>query len=144
MVYYTAEQDGLTKPWAGRVFLNPPGGLVAPFWVKLMDAYASGEVFAAIWLGYSLEQLQTLQRVKAARWLPQDFPLCIPARRIAFLENETRLAARIERLAADGKGRVPRAAPSHANYLAYLGRTPDRFAAEFGSLGTVFNANRIL
>src|SRR4029077_7084395 len=37
--FYTAEDDGLGHPWAGRVFLNPPGGLVGPFWRKLIASH---------------------------------------------------------------------------------------------------------
>ena len=50
--YYTAESDGLRRPWKGRIWLNPPysGALVKAFAEKLLDSLASGDVTAAIML----------------------------------------------------------------------------------------------
>ena len=50
--YYTLKQDGLSKPWAGRVFLNPPYSTdtVGKFTTKLYESYLSGNVTAAILL----------------------------------------------------------------------------------------------
>lgn len=70
--FFTAEDDGLKQVWRGRIFLNPPGGkdangksLVPQFWRVLMreacEAAVTGECFQALWIGYSLEQLQTLR-----------------------------------------------------------------------------------
>src|SRR5205809_33616 len=59
--FYSEKQNGLRRPWRGRVFINPPGGLVPAFWCRLMLAWHLREIRSAIWIGYSLEQLQTLQ-----------------------------------------------------------------------------------
>src|SRR5262249_50102678 len=50
--YFTTEDDGLTQPWGGRVFLNPPyaSGLVEPFVDKLVDELAADRVTEAILL----------------------------------------------------------------------------------------------
>jgi hypothetical protein len=120
--YYTAADDGLSKPWSGRVFLNPPGGrgVVRAFWEKLIRHYKAGHVEQAIWVGYSLEQLQTLQRCDVS---PLDFPLCIPRHRLAFSGAKS---------------------PTHGNYIAYLPPNSyghpgvaGHFAAVFRSLGGV-------
>ncbi len=127
--YYTAKTNGLRREWAGRVFVNPPGGLVAEFWHRLIDAWEAREIVGAIWIGYSLEQLQTLQGYEVRS--PLAFPICIPDRRIAFVESKARRIARL----ADGRKRAT--SPSHGNYITYIGRAPARFARVFGAFGEV-------
>jgi hypothetical protein len=47
--HYTKDDDGLTREWAGRVFLNPPYGRSLTAWLeKLCTAYESGAVPEAI------------------------------------------------------------------------------------------------
>ena len=136
--YYTEADNGLDRPWAGRVFLNPPGGLVPNFWRTLMTEYRiTRNVTEAIWIGYSLEQLQTLQG--AAAETPLNFPICVPKRRIAFIENAAKRELRVAKLLAAGKKPNAKSQPSHANYIAYLGAPSkaDEFKAIFSQFGTV-------
>lgn len=43
--YFTAEDDGLSYEWRGRVFLNPPYGKLGPLFIsKLLDEYNVGRV----------------------------------------------------------------------------------------------------
>ncbi len=133
---YTESDNGLTKDWYGRVFLNPPGGLVADFWKKLVFEYATrAHTDQAIWIGYSLEQFQTLQNIGEA-CLPQHYANCFPKRRIAFVENEAKRAVRIAKL---DPTKVPskNGSPSHANYITYLGPNIDAFVSEFRQYGIV-------
>jgi DNA N-6-adenine-methyltransferase (Dam)/Protein of unknown function (DUF3102) len=47
--FYTKTDDGLTRPWRGRVWLNPPYcGQTGHFVEKLVDEYRAGNVTAAI------------------------------------------------------------------------------------------------
>lgn len=47
--YYTAETDGLTADWPGRVWLNPPwGGLQEKFVGRLMEQVAAGITTEAV------------------------------------------------------------------------------------------------
>lgn len=142
MRYFTAEDDGLIQPWSGRVFLNPPGGLVREFWSVLMR---SSHVSQAVWIGYSLEQLQTLQSCPVS---PLDFPICITAKRIAFIENAAKRAARLVKVDAENARRVaagekPKArnersdSPSHSNYITYLGPNVEVFIQRFSQFGKV-------
>jgi hypothetical protein len=127
---FTAEEDGLAHAWHGRVLLNPPGGkrdrqsLTGLFFRKLLEEYAAGRTTEALWIGYSLEQLQTLQMISTLT--PDDFPSCHPRKRIAFIESDARKAAR-----------RTRSGPSHANYLTYLGPHVDAFAAAFEPFGKI-------
>ncbi len=99
--YYTTEEDGLTLPWLGRVFCNPPGDrtgdLVREFWVKACEhALYGGYDAAVLWLGFSLNQLATLQRCRPLLWggktpSPQCFPHVVAAQRVSFWQPYTEL-----------------------------------------------------
>lgn len=143
--YYTAEDSGLIHGWQGRVFLNPPGGLVREFWDALIREIGAQRVHQAVWIGYSLEQLQTLQSCPVS---PLEFPICITAKRIAFIENTAKRTARLAKVDAENARRVasgekPRArneksdSPSHSNYITYLGPFVDRFERTFNRFGKV-------
>jgi ParB family chromosome partitioning protein len=133
--FYSEADDGLSQPWKGRIFLNPPGGLVPDFWRALMAAWRDEVVSQAIWIGYSLEQLQTLQG--ASIFSPLDFPMCVTKRRIAFVENEAKRAARTAKLLAAGKVPNAKSSPSHGNYITYLGDQPSKFVQVFSAFGQV-------
>ncbi len=152
--FFTEDDDGLAQPWRGRVFLNPPGkkgeGLVPKFWMKLVESYGliddGQRVTQAIWIGYSLEQLQTLQNTRVKT--PLSFALCVPRQRIAFIENEAKRIARLAAIDAENvirrdkgeklKRRSEKAdGPSHANYISYLGPNSGRFRAVFSVFGQV-------
>lgn len=136
--YFTEDDRSLKQSWIGNVFLNPPGGLVRPFWRHLMAEVEIKNVTQVIWIGYSLEQLQTLQdKDELDAPTPLLFPMCVPSRRIAFVENDAKRAARIERLQTLGKKANLKSTPSHANYITYLGPYTARFARIFGAFGQV-------
>lgn len=136
--YYTAANSGLDKPWRGRVFINPPGGLVNEFWLKLMAEDRNIQQW--LWVGYSLEQLQTIQSVIKDQFMefhPLDFSYCIPRRRIAFTENEAKRQKRFDKQIAAGKTPKDAVSPTHANYIVYRGPNNLSFYQEFRSLGYV-------
>jgi hypothetical protein len=42
--HYTVEDNGLIKPWYGRVWLNPPYGLELPKWMRRMSEHRDGGI----------------------------------------------------------------------------------------------------
>jgi ParB family chromosome partitioning protein len=132
----TLAEDGLSVPWFGRVFLNPPGGRDAgrsvqkQWWRKLAAEYELGRVQAAVYLGFNMQVLQTSQ-VGDIGWLPLPlhFPLCFPKRRIKFLHLENGML-------------VPGRAPAHASVIVYLPPKTEafarkRFAEAFAGIGCI-------
>ena len=106
-------EDGLTLPWAGNVFLNPPGGAVPEFWRRALEQ----PVQQLIWCGFSVEQLCLLADEIAH---PLDFSFCMLRKRLGFTRH-------------DGY----EGSPSHGNYVCGLGVVHAAFQREFASLGKV-------
>lgn len=119
--------------------VNPPGmvkkdgkivepSLIKPFWEKLHDEIRADRVLAGIWIGYSLEQLQTLQNT--APGLDLDM-ICVPSRRPQHLDF-------------DGEAL---GSPTHGSFVALilnynldeydLDQHRDRFRSAFYAIGKV-------
>ena len=131
--FLTKEDNGLLTSWTGKtMFINPPGGKIKNqsksglFWQKLMEYRASGRLDHAVFLAFSLEQLQvTANQVMGIA----DFPFCVPKKRIAFDTSE----------GFSGK------APSHSNMVVYIPGFLDysqRFESIFNDLGKVVNTRK--
>jgi hypothetical protein len=133
---YSEEDNGLVQPWEGNVFLNPPGGHVNAFWGRACAFYLNGAVKQLVWIGYSLEQLQTLQQSDTLMQ-PLEFPIMFTAKRIAFVENAAKREARIAKLIALGKDPRKSSGPSHSNYICYMGPNVREFSKQFGVFGKV-------
>lgn len=110
-------EDGLALGWSGRVFCNPPGGLVRQFWQKAMNE----PITQMIWVGFSVEQLALLAN---EQYHPMDFSFCILRKRLHFTRH-------------DGYS----GSPSHSNYLTGYKVDHAKFTEAFSSLGRVFPRN---
>lgn len=140
--FYTKEMNGLQKMWNGRVFLNPPGGMVNQFWLKLMDSLWTMSdglkgVEEFVWIGFSLEQLQTLQMIDDGLNTPLTYSMCVPKKRIAFVENEAKREARLQKCLKEGKTFKEKVSPTHANYVSYHGPHKMKFLQVFEQFGEV-------
>jgi hypothetical protein len=117
-VFYTAETDGLGRPWRGRVWLNPPyrADLIGRFVRKLLDELEAGDVPEAVLLVHARTD---------ARWFHHAAlsaaALCLTLGRIRFEAPEG-----------------PADSPTTGSAFFYFGTRPDTFAATFGAYGIVF------
>jgi hypothetical protein len=135
-LYYP--EDGLILPWSGRVWLNPPGGLVdkdlnqlpakirtkgcmssaAVWWHKLLHHYNAGDVTEALFLCFNLEAMLNTQNVGTGVPI-QAFPFCIPEYRIRY----------------PGSAGAKSSSPPGASAIVYLGPDHAKFVSTFRSLG---------
>lgn len=123
----TKQDDGLATDWGDerlKMFINPPGGklgnksITKLFWEKLADYYSNDLIDEAIFMCFSVESLQNTQSSP----IPMtQFPICIPSKRIKFIDGS-------------GLGRVQ---PSHSNAIIYLGSNDSNFYSVFRQLGSV-------
>lgn len=165
--FFTEDDNGLYdsngpervhRAWIGRVFLNPPGGMTRAFWTNLLRNYLLGNCTEAIWVGFSIEQLHSLQSADYSQFddavytSPLHYPMCVPKARLRFGESDVRKESRmaiermainalnVERVAAGKKPsrRQPKekpASPTHGNYITYLGPNVEGFIREFSLIG---------
>jgi hypothetical protein len=110
--YFTKEDDGLTREWHGRVWINPPFSVAGKFGAKLLREFDAGNVTSAIMVvnAYSAD----------TRWFQPfwNFPVCV-ATRPAFYKP-------------DHQGN-----PMVWAAFVYLGREFDSFVGAFSQLGKV-------
>lgn len=117
--YHTITDNGLARPWYGRVFLNPPYGKRAgrsnqEIWSRyLLAEYHAGRVTAAVLLVNAATDTRWFQPLWA-------HPVCFVAGRIPFW----RPAGSEER-------------PTHASAFVYLGEEGERFREIFREFGPV-------
>lgn len=134
--FFSLADDGLTRSWGGRVWLNPPFAENARFIAKLVAEYEAGNVTEACCLTFA--SLDT----EWARLLMR-FPRWYPVGRVAFVPGwETRPAKQpgLPGLAeaATVDLRAVMDAPPKASMVTYLGpaEAVEDFEREFaGKLG---------
>lgn len=118
--FFSAEENGLEKEWAGNVWMNPPYAqpLIQQFCDKLIEEVATGHVTSACVLvnnGTETAWGQALLKAASA--------VLFPSSRIRFIDKE-------------GK---PSGAPLQGQMIVYMGDKPDVFREAFCKFGVVLN-----
>lgn len=130
VVYFTKEDDGLSKDWEARtLYLNPPyrRGLIAPFVLKLIESVEAGIVGEAI----MLVNANTSSSWFKGLWA---YTLCFVDGRIKFDPGEEP-AEESEGEEDEGPGSA-----RAASVFVYFGNRPERFAKEFAQFGRIARA----
>ena len=112
--YYTADDDGLSQPWRGRVWMNPPYArpLVDQFCERLAKSYTAGDATEACVLVNNATETGWFQEVAEVASV-----LCFPMRRVKFWHPEKE------------------SAPLQGQAVLYLGDNIKGFRAAFGEFG---------
>jgi phage N-6-adenine-methyltransferase len=115
--YYTAEDNGLLKPWYGRVWLNPPYAppLIGQFCDRLIESIQSGDVTQACVLVNNATETGWFQTLAA-----HANAICFPSRRVRFWQPGGELGQ-----------------PLQGQAVLYFGEHLDTFAAVFEVFGFV-------
>ncbi len=115
-VCWREKDDGLSSPWRGRVYMNPPYGTVIADWCSmLVDAVQEGDVPEAVALLPSRTDTEWFQELEAASY-------CFIRGRLKFNDGD-----------------VPAPFPSVA---VYWGKRTAQFAAVFSGLGQIMEVSQ--
>lgn len=110
--HYTENEDGLSKSWYGRVYMNPPYGRSIKKWIeKIKTEYESNNI---------IEGLALVPSRTDTKWfrLLKNYPRCFVDGRLKF-----------------GDGVSPAPFPC---CMFYLGKNIDQFTNIFSTFGNVY------
>jgi ParB family chromosome partitioning protein len=115
---FTADDNGLTQTWTGRVWMNPPYAqpLIADFADAVASKYESGEINEACVLVNNGTETAWFQRI-----LKTASAVCFPRSRIRFIDQAGN----------------PSGAPLQGQAVLYLGKGREEFADVFATKGAV-------
>jgi len=115
--FFSVEDDGLTKPWAGRIFMNPPYAQpqVQQFCSKLVQHVQAGDISAAVVLVNNATETKWFQEL-----LSVASAVCFPARRVRYWKPNKK-----------------RASPLQGQAILYFGDLDIMFTTAFIKFGNV-------
>lgn len=120
--YYTQEEDALTLPWAGRVWMNPPYSDPFPWVERLIGFYQAGTITAAI----TLLNIATTPAWARLLWRG-GYRVCLLHERIQFELGPWATAEEQEENKKNDRDQ----------FVWYLGSNPRRFADVFAPFGSI-------
>lgn len=112
--YYTEEDNGLQRPWSGRVWMNPPYSLTGLFVDRQISQYLSGRVDAGVLLVNASADVGWFQPL----W---DWPICFVKGRVQFYRPLTDALFN----------------PAAGSVMVYLGPDPKAFRRAVALIGPV-------
>lgn len=117
VTYFSQEDDGLSKEWRGRVWLNPPYAqpLIGQFVEKLKAEYEAGRLVEAVMLTHNYTDTAWFHSAQAAA-----SAICFTRGRIRFVRH-------------DGFS----ASPTQGQAFFYFGNEKERFASAFSDVGFI-------
>lgn len=118
--FYTVDDDGLSRPWEGRVWVNPPYGqpTMTRFCERAVAEHRDGNATAVCVITNNATETAWWQHLATAA-----SAVCFLTGRVRFWYPER-----------------PSFAPLQGQTVVYLGATPDAFGAAFSALGLVLRA----
>lgn len=113
---YTKQDDGLSKFWAGKVWMNPPyaAELIRLFIKKFVDHVSSGDISEGIVLVNNATETNWFNELVSVA-----SAVVFPNGRIKFIDKN-----------GESSG-----APLQGQAVIYIGKKPDKFMKEFGEFG---------
>lgn len=117
-MFYTKDDDGLSKPWSGRVWMNPPYAqpLIGDFAEAVASKYEAREIDAACVL---------VNNATETRWFQRMLEL---ASAVCFLRG------RVKFVSPSGEAN---GAPLQGQAVIYFGGKKDEFCRRFSEIGRV-------
>ena len=124
--FFVEEENGLSKEWFGRIWLNPPyhRDLAPKFIEKLVQEYLAGRTTAAILLTNNCTDTEWFEvAVRAAS------SVCFSHGRIHFFDGRASPPVMMD-------------APPQGQAFFYFGLDPQRFEDEFYAIGSCLRLSR--
>lgn len=120
--FFTKDDDGLTKEWTGRVWMNPPYSkeLIPHFCSKLLEELEAGRATDAITLTHNYTDNQWFHALAG-----RASAICFTKGRVKFYSPSGEIAA-----------------PTQGQAFCYFGSDVDGFVREFADVGFVVEVRR--